>query len=192
VTTGSRLRRTDLLWLLALPLYVVVGTARHETCHAVVAAAEGARITRFVVWPSVYEHQFFWGYVVWEGRTDVLVSIAPYLGDLLTFAVFWMVLTRVRFRRHWLWVNLLVLGLVSPLVNSAYEGAVAAFTGAGDVAVAAAALPRFTVAAYMTATVLLYLAGVLSLMIRPRGGCNARADRESPRHGRVFGERGRG
>src|SRR5690242_19390678 len=89
-----RLRRADLLWVLALPVYQLIGTVRHEAFHAVVAAAEGARITRFVAWPSVYEHQFLWGYIIWQGRTDVLVTIAPYLGDLLTFAVFFVVVTR--------------------------------------------------------------------------------------------------
>jgi hypothetical protein len=166
-TPVRRLRRTDLYWLLALPVYQVVGTARHEAAHAMVAAAEGARITRFVVLPSVRDHRFLWGYVTWQGRTDVLAVAAPYLADLLTFAVCFAVCTRLPFRRHWVWVNLFVLGVVSPLVNSAYEAVVSAVLCVGDVAAVAAVLPAPVVAAYMVATVLLYLAGTLAVVLRP-------------------------
>jgi hypothetical protein len=46
----QQFQRSDLFWLLAYPLYQVIGTTRHEASHAV-AMEEGATIAQFVVLP---------------------------------------------------------------------------------------------------------------------------------------------
>ena len=57
------MKKTDLWWLLAWPVYQLVGTARHELSHAVVAVWHGARITQIEVLPSFQPEGFRWGYV---------------------------------------------------------------------------------------------------------------------------------
>jgi hypothetical protein len=161
----NRFRKRDLLWLLAYPVYQTIGTARHEGSHALAAALEGAHVTKFVFWPSVVPgNGFFWGYVDWDGATDWLTLAAPYVADLITFILFYWLCTRVRFARHWLWVNTVVIGLISPLVNTAYN-----YTGAGDstrdVGQLLTLLPSAAVHAYLLTTLTLYAAGLVQCVV---------------------------
>ena len=149
------IRRRDWWWLLAYPAYQTIGTFRHEASHALWAWLEGAAIEEFVFWPTA----FGWGYVRWEGETTWLATAAPYACDLLTFAAFFVLCTRARFKRHWVWVNLVVVGLVSPLVNSAYN-----YFRGGDVRRLLAALPRPAVHAYFVVTLILYTVGLILVM----------------------------
>ncbi len=159
--SGHKLQRRDLVWLLAYPVYQLIGTIRHEGSHALAVWAEGGRAIKFVFWPT-WGKQFYWGYVSWYGRVDWLVSAAPYLADLLTFAVFYFICTRVRIRRHWIWVNLYVIGLLSPLVNSGYRY-VSSFFRSGDLASVYAAVPAAAVHAYFILTVAIYAAALIRI-----------------------------
>jgi hypothetical protein len=116
--------------------------------------AEGAKIEQFVVLPSLVQGQFFWGSVTWSGPTDWVPVAAPYLCDLLTYLLFFVVCTRLPFRNHWVWVNLLILGLVSPLVNSSYEYLIAFFRPGSDIAPLLHALPPLAVHPYFGMTLL--------------------------------------
>lgn len=111
------MRWRDLLWALAYPIYQVIGTFRHESAHALAALMTGGVIEEFVILPT----QGYWGYVSWEGPKDVFNIGAPYLLDLLTFLVFFTLCMRYPFGRRWIWLNLVILGIVSPLINSAYN-----------------------------------------------------------------------
>lgn len=162
----QRLARRDLLWLLAIPLYVLIGTLRHELSHAIVALLLGGQIERLVFWPTWSETGFRWGYVVWYGRVALVVTVAPYLCDLAMFALFFVICKRIRFRRHWVWVNLVIIGLISPLLNSAYNY-VRGLMGSGDVARLLGELPDPAVHAYFAVTLCLYVIG-LFLVLRPR------------------------
>lgn len=162
----QQLRRTDLVWLLATPLYVLLGTLRHELSHAIVALLRGAVIEEFVFWPTWSEWGFRWGYVVWYGRKALMVTAAPYLCDLATFIIVFVICTRVRVRRHWLWINLVVIGLISPLVNSAYNY-VRGFMVVGDVARLLQELPDPLVHAYFAVTLVIYAYG-LFLVLKPK------------------------
>ena len=79
----DRIDKRDLLWVLAYPLYQLVGTLRHELGHAIVALLLGAKIEKLVFWPSRIDGVFHWGYTVWYGRPAVIVSAAPYILCLL-------------------------------------------------------------------------------------------------------------
>jgi len=162
----QRLARRDLVWLLASPLYLLIGTLRHELSHAIVALLRGAVIEEFVFWPTWSDWGFRWGYVVWFGPVTLIVTAAPYLCDLATFAVFFVICTRVRFRRHWVWVNLAIIGLISPLVNTAYNY-VRGVMGVGDVARLFGELPDPLVHAYLVVTLSTYLAG-LWVALKPK------------------------
>lgn len=113
-----KLRLTDLWWLLAYPLYQTFGTIRHEGSHALAAKLEGADVTNFVWYPQTETGRFTWGYTEWTGSTGWFTDAAPYLGDLIWFTGFFFIVTRIRWRNHLVWLNLMIVGLLSPLVNS--------------------------------------------------------------------------
>ena len=115
------LRKRDLLWIIAYPIYQVIGTIRHEGSHAFVALLEGAGVNEIVFWPSFTKYGFYWGYVRISGSTDWVFLAAPYLADLLTFAVFFSVCMWVLVRTKWVWLNFVIVGLISPLANSLYN-----------------------------------------------------------------------
>jgi len=73
------MRRKDLLWILAYPVYQIIGTIRHEGSHALAAMAEGIEVEKFVFWPSLPGGKFYFGYVNWEGSTTWFVTAAPVL-----------------------------------------------------------------------------------------------------------------
>ena len=165
VPVRHRLQKMDLLWILAYPLYQLTGTFRHEASHALVAVFQGARIEEFVFWPTWSGSTFSWGYMSWSGATNWVTTAAPYLCDLATFAVLYVICARLRFRRHWVWVNLVAIGLISPLVNSAYNY-LNGLRDRGDVAALLQELPSPTVHCYFAITLLLYAVG-LAWMLWP-------------------------
>lgn len=160
----QRLQKSDLLWLLALPLYEVIDTVRHEGSHALVALGEGAKINRFVVLPSIIGGQFSWGHVSLSSPTNWGVLAAPYLCDLFTFLLCFFLSTRFLFKSHWVWMNVLILGLVSPLFNSS-EGYLFAFLSPGsDIAQLLHDLPPLVVHAYFILTIVFYVLGLLAIL----------------------------
>jgi len=164
----QHLHRKDLLWLLAYPLYQLIGSLRHEVSHAVVAVYQGARIQEFVFWPTRSGPTFRWGYVSWSGSTSWVATAAPYLCDLATFALFFVICVRWPLSRHWVWVNLVAIGLVSPLVNSAYNY-LNGLLGRGDVAQLLHQLPGAAVQTFFALTLLLYVVGLV-WTLWPRAG----------------------
>jgi glycosyltransferase involved in cell wall biosynthesis len=116
------LRKRDLLWLLLLPLYLIIGTFRHELAHAIIARAQGAEILEFAFWPSFYKDgTFYYGYVLWRGETTWLVDAAPYFFDIITYGAFYPLVYLIQYRKRWLWLNLVIIGLISPLVNTLHN-----------------------------------------------------------------------
>jgi hypothetical protein len=55
------MKRRDLLWSLAYPVYQIIGTIRHEGSNALAATAEGVEVKKFVFWPNVDLEHFSWG-----------------------------------------------------------------------------------------------------------------------------------
>ena len=111
-------KRKDLLWFLLYPVYQTISTIRHEGSHALAAMAEGAEITEFVFWPTF--RPFRLGYVSWRGFTTWFVTAAPYFCDLITFFVALLVILEAKPQRRWLRLNILIIGMLTPLLNSAY------------------------------------------------------------------------
>jgi hypothetical protein len=154
------LRKSDLWWCLAYPLYQLVSTFRHEGGHALAATLEGAHVSRFVFWPSMNNGHFYWGYAQWQGSTSWFSLAAPYLLDLLTASLTFWLLWRFAHLPHALWLNIGIIGLLSPLVNSAYNY-FGAFTNSGnDVARLLNLLPPVPVHAYFALTLAGYLLAI--------------------------------
>jgi len=150
----------DLLWILAYPIYQVIGTFRHEGAHALVAILTGAEVTRFVFWPSQYNDMFYWGYVMVVGHTGVLFNAAPYLLDLITYFFFFPLCMLVVFKRKWIWINLAVIGLISPLANSLYNYR-GRLSSLNDVYKILQVLPEGLVQGYFLITLWIYLVGII-------------------------------
>ncbi len=152
------MQKRDAWWLLSYPLYQLLGTIRHEGSHALVAWLQGYRITRFVFWPA--DGKF--GYVSWDGPTSAIALAAPYLVDLLTFALCFTLCYALTFRRRWVWLNLVILGIISPLANSLFNY-IGGWRGPNDVGRLLTMWPPAGVHLYFVATLLLYAAGLVVL-----------------------------
>lgn len=147
---------TDLLWILAYPVYQLTGTLRHEASHALVALLEGAKVTEFVFWPT----RGYWGYVIWEGPVTSATIGAPYVCDLMTFGLFFVLCMTARFKRRWVWLNAVVLGMISPLINSVYNYW-RGLRGPNDVGKLLESLPPLFIHAYFWFTMVFYLVGLI-------------------------------
>jgi hypothetical protein len=161
-------RRRDWLWLLAYPIYQTIGTIRHELGHALVALAMGGQITEFVFFPGFRNGQLYFGYVRYTGASHWLITAGPYLLDLLTFLVFFAICMQLPFKRRWLWLNLVIFGIVSPLVNSAYQYLKPLWGSYGDVHNLFSELPGGLLHLYFILTITLYLAGLALVFRRSR------------------------
>ncbi len=161
------LKLRDALWLGAYPVYQMVGTFRHEASHALAGLVAGRHIDEFVIWPTARGSRLWWGYVRFDGQIDWPVAAAPYVVDLLTFTVcYWLC------RRHPLprpiYLNAVIFGLVSPLVNSAYAYA-GAFSRFNDVSYLFHRVPPHWVHLYFAATLSVFFCGAcLALSNQPR------------------------
>lgn len=116
------LRWRDLPWILALPFVLSLGITVHEGSHLLAALAMGASIKSFTVVPSASA----WGSVTLDptGVSSpelvlVLVSLAPYMIDLVIFTASFMVLKRCSLQRRWLEFLLVVVGLGAPVIDTA-------------------------------------------------------------------------
>jgi len=162
------MKRKDLLWILAYPVYQIIGTIRHEGSHALAAMAEGVDIKEFVFWPSFREGDFSFGYVSWQGSTTWFTTAAPYFCDLITFFVALLAILVAMPKRRWLWFNILLIGMLSPLVNSVanYGGGL---TGSlNDVGELLRSLDPIAVHLYFALTFAFYAWGLYHCYFRKR------------------------
>jgi len=150
------MKKGDLLWILAYPLYQLIGTFRHEASHALVAMAQGNVITEFVFWPT----SGYWGRVAWDGPPTVASMAAPYICDLLTFLIFFLVCMTVVPKRRWLWINAVAIGIISPLINSTYNYQ-GGLRNTNDVGWLSQQMPPMVVHGYFWCTILAYLVGLI-------------------------------
>lgn len=162
------MKKTDLLWVLAYPLYQLIGTLRHEASHALAALLQGGEITKFVFWPT----QGYWGYVSMSGAPTsgagaTAIDVAPYLVDALTFLVFFTICMLVICKWRWLWINLIAIGIVSPLVNSAYNYNFG-HSLTNDVGDLMRQLPPTLVHTYFWMTFIAYLTGLILVFTSSR------------------------
>jgi Peptidase M50B-like len=161
-----RMRWLDALWVLTYPIYQTLGTIRHEGSHALAGAAEGATITKFVIYPQHDLGRFTWGYTEWTGSTGWFTDAAPYLCDLIWFVGFFLIVTRLRIPNHPLWINLVIFGLISPLLNSGVQW-IAGFTSpVTDVGKLRTELPDALVQIYFLLTLALYVVGLVAVFLR--------------------------
>lgn len=162
------MKRKDLLWFLLLPVYYTIGTIRHEGSHALAAMAEGKKITMFVFWPNFRKGEFSFGYIGIEGTTTWFTWAAPYLCDLIIFFIALLIILKAKPQRRWLWLNILIIGMLSPLINSAYNYCAELAGQFNDVGVLLFHLNPIAVHLYFVLTLLFYAWGIYYCYFRKK------------------------
>ncbi len=113
--------KRDLWWLFAAPLYLAIGTLRHEASHALAGRWIGLTISDFVWWPT----DKGWGYVRFEPTSATVhwwvMLAAPYMCDALLLLVTVVVCSKSRRLPRWAWVNLIAVGILSPIVDTLWN-----------------------------------------------------------------------
>ena len=159
------MKKKDLWWILAYPAYQLLGTIRHEASHALAAWMQGATITEFVFWPTGHG----WGYVNWAGPVTTGAIAAPYVCDLLTFAAGFTVSMVYLFgHKRWIWINVIALGILSPLINTAYNYWGGLRGSNNDVGKLLAAVNSSLVHGYFWLTMAAYVFGLMLVFTRSK------------------------
>jgi len=154
------MKRKDLLWGLLYPIYQTIGTIRHEGAHALAAMAEGVEVNEFVFWPTFLGGgRIRWGYVSYSGSTTWFFDAAPYFSDLITFFAAVLIILVAKPRQRWLRINIIIIGILSSLVNSA-TNYVSGFRSRGDVGWLLHSLDPVAVHTYFILTLVLYAWGM--------------------------------
>lgn len=111
-------RWSDFLWLAALPVYMLVDTVRHELSHALMAWLLGVNVLAINIFPGRRLGYFAYGYVILNDSAPWLVVAAPYLCDLFVFVATYWLIKLGKPKRRWVFINLVFIGLLSPVYNS--------------------------------------------------------------------------
>jgi hypothetical protein len=180
------IKRIDFLWLLAAPLYLIATTLRHEGSHALVAMLEGCKVVDVVILPS-FRGGFTFGYAALAGDPGWPMYAAPYCCDLLTFGVAFLVCFFVERIPRWVWLNIVVIGIVGPLANSLYNYQGGFWRSGTDVASLLAALPDLWVHLYFAVTIAGYLLGLIGVLKYSRRAATYRKNRNgAPGHAQIL------
>ena len=155
----------DWLWALGLPIYILIGTARHELSHAFAATLEGAHVESIHLIPTLTPNNgVLWGYVNWTGTTTWVTLAAPYFCDLATFLLgLWIFSSRITMP-HWIRVQVLAIGVLSPAINSLYNYQAVWYNPSADVSRVVTAIPPVWVGAWIVLSLVVYCAGILALV----------------------------
>jgi len=159
---GIPVRRSDFLWLLFLPGYMMVDTLRHELSHALAAWLMGARVLSINIFPGHQLGYFSFGYVILGENAGWLVIAAPYFCDLILFLTVFALIKFKRFERRWVYINLIMTGLLSPLYNS-FSGFINSATIYNDVARLMTIFSELTVTYVFLFTIFFYLIALRKL-----------------------------
>jgi hypothetical protein len=161
-------KKKDFLWALASPVYAIITVIRHEGSHALAAIAEGAHVKEFIFWPHFRNGRFVFGWTGWSGSTTWFTDAAPYFCDLLTFFIAILIVLEAKPRRRWLWLNILIIGMGSPFLNSAFNyfgGLAGSFNDVGKLLYK---LDPIAVHLYFVLTILLYAWGLYYCYFRKK------------------------
>ncbi|MBN2047984.1 MAG: hypothetical protein JW750_09090 [Anaerolineaceae bacterium] len=116
------LRRKDLIWLYGLPVYLWLNSMRRGLALSLAVWIKGGAVEKFRLIPAVqFQGWFQFEQIAWRGEPSLLIVAAPYLFDLLTFIIFYGMFTRFVFRRRWVFINLFIFGMISPIIHSMYH-----------------------------------------------------------------------
>jgi hypothetical protein len=148
-----------LLWPLVWPLLLFLNAPLHEASHALAGRLQGLSVLEFQAW------RWSGNYVRFDGDVTWLVLLAPYLRDLVAFALTALLLARLSPRRRGVWLGLFLTGMLLSLWNTCLEY-VGVFVGrSSDVGRLLAMLPPAAVLLGLGTALLGYLL-VIALTLR--------------------------
>ena len=112
------MKRSDAIWLLMLPVYMALDTLRHEASHALAGWLFGGNVLEIHFLPNRNLGHFSFGYTVLTVELNWLILGAPFIVDMIVFAMaFWLCLHYQQMPR-WLWVNVVILGMFLPALDT--------------------------------------------------------------------------
>lgn len=127
--------------LALIPVYQIIGTAKHELAHALFAALNGLKVTTIRVVPSIRDGTWYWGYTGWEGEPESEsfmqhVYMAPYYVDALLLVCGVIVNCMVQWESFHGMTTAVILLVLVPFVDVAYNLGKWLFFGRGNFALA--------------------------------------------------------
>lgn len=95
-------------------------------------------------------------------------QLPPYFCDLITFFVALLIILEAKPKRRWLWINMLIIGMLSPFVNSLNAYVVGSTRNVGDVAGLLLALNPVAIHLYFALTLVFYAWGLDHCYLRKK------------------------
>lgn len=117
-----------LVHLLVAPVYLVLGTIKHELAHALMGWAHGYHVEAIYVFPRIVNGHFVWGYTAWEKPDpglemprvwEIMIYGAPYFVDLILIGLGFVFVPRFTCHEH-VWTFMVMLHWVLPVVDIAW------------------------------------------------------------------------
>lgn len=155
------MRTKKLLWLFAVPVYFVLHVLRHEFSHAV---ADWLQMMQGSFLPRLTADGLRASAAFWDSSTSWMTLAMPFFSDLAVFLFFFYICMAVPFRRRWIWLNLAIVGMFSPLVNTGWHF----ITRSMNMQALYQILPARLVNFYFLATLALYITGILLVVFFSR------------------------
>jgi hypothetical protein len=130
--------------------------------------AEGTKIKEFVFWPSFHDGEFSFGHIALKGSTTWFMWAAPYCCDLILFFIALLIILEAKPQHRWLWLNILIIGMLSPFLNSVYNYCNVLVGNFNDLGVLLFHLNPITVHLYFVLTLLFYAWGLYYCYFRKK------------------------
>jgi hypothetical protein len=123
-----------LIHVLALPVYQILGTIRHEGSHAIAALLYGRNIVEFRFLPGRRDDgHWYWGYVGFDGPANGVILLAPSIAAAASVICWFKFVRPLELGTHW-WLFTTIALLASPIVDTLYNLGKWVFQGRGDFA----------------------------------------------------------
>jgi len=118
------IKRTDIFYVLAIPIYFLIAATRHEFSHGIAAVLLGGYITEIQILPMNHpEMGLVFAYINVDGLKphwdNWVIYAAPYLCDVVLFLLSFLFCILMNHMPRWLWLNCFIIGILSPLINTA-------------------------------------------------------------------------
>ena len=121
-------KKSDVTWLLGAPFYILINSLWHQLASILLVWMTGGKVLSMSFLPIFSNSGWLrFGAVTWQGGIDCLILSAPYFADLLIFFCFAAIIYNFRIKHRWVLINLFIIGLLFPFVNSGYNYFLSAF-----------------------------------------------------------------
>lgn len=114
-------KKSDASWLLGAPFYILINSLRHQVAIILLVWMTGGKILSMSFLPTFGNGGWLrFNTVTWQGGIDWLILSAPYFADFIIFSCFAAICYYLRIKQRWVLVNLIIIGLLSPIFYSGY------------------------------------------------------------------------